>query len=118
MKGNDGSLQKRLYLTAAIILVAGLASAILIYLTAGEAPDSVLGYEPGETKKYLHDLELYGGKANLLASDLMNWFGGLWEGKSLAYTVAFLAVCLSFGIYYVGRHAPSDSHADDRREEG
>lgn len=113
MKLNDQSMQKRLYLTSAIILLVGLGSAILIYLTAGEAPDSMLGYEPGESKKYIHDLELYGGKANLLASELMGWFNGLWQGKSLAYTVAFLTVCLSFGIYYVARHASSDSHPDD-----
>ena len=58
MKWNITNLHKRLYLIAAIILVLGLGSAILIYVAAENASDNVLGYEPENTKMYLHDLEL------------------------------------------------------------
>ncbi len=59
-----------------IILLVGLGSAILIYRTAENVPVGVLGYEgedggaypvmPDDSKKYLRDMELYGGKANVL----------------------------------------------------
>jgi hypothetical protein len=28
------------------------------------------------------------------------WFVGLWQGKSLAFIVAFFAIILSFGAFY------------------
>ena len=117
MKWNTAHPQTRLYLIAAIILLGGLGSAILIYLAAANVPDSVPVYDPESSKMYIHDLELYGGKANLLASEFMHWFIGLWQGKSLAFTVAFIAICLSFGFFFVARHVPSDAKTDDRDEQ-
>jgi hypothetical protein len=108
--------QTRLYLSGAILLLVGLGSALLIYLTAGTAADSVPGYEPEQTKAYIHDLELYGGKANVLASELMHWFVGLWQGQSLAFTVACITIVISFGIFFVARHLPADSNSGDRDE--
>ena len=118
MTWNDRSPQQRLRIIAAVILLTGLGSAVLIWLTAGEPPESIPGYYPEDTKKYIHDLELYGGKTNLLASELMGWFGGLWQGRSLAYTVAFLAVAIAGGILFVARHAASQGHPHDRGDEG
>ncbi len=109
------TLQRRLRLIAAIILLAGVCSAVLIYLTAGNAPDMV-GYEPENSKKYIHDLELYGGKANVLASELMNWFAGLWYGKSLAFTVAVLSVLLSLGVFFVADHLLSGPESGSEEE--
>ena len=73
----NANLQTRLYLITAVILLAGLGSAILIYLRAGDDSQGVLGYEaagghvypvsPEDSKMYMHDLELYGGKVNVLA---------------------------------------------------
>jgi len=40
-----------------------------IYPNAGE-----------HSKKYVHDLELYGGKSAVLADDFMRWFAGLCYG--------------------------------------
>ena len=37
-------------------------------------------------------MELYGGKANLVASGLRQWFDSLWHGRRLAITVAFLTL--------------------------
>ena len=107
----------RLYLIAAVILVIGLGGAVPIYLAADNNPDRVLGYEiiggkaypimPEDSKVYMHDLELYGGKANVLAAEFLSWFGGLWRGKSLAFTVAFLTIIVSFGFFIVANHLPS-----------
>jgi hypothetical protein len=109
-------LHKRLYLIAAIILVLGLGSAIMIYLTAENASDSVLGYEPENSKMYLHDLELYGGKANVLANDFMRWFAGLWHGTSLAFTIACITLFISFWVCFVANRLPSHSKSDNRDE--
>ena len=112
MKWKITNQQTRPYLISAIILLVGLGSAILIYLTAENDSDSVLGYE--DSKMYIHDLELYGGKANVLANEFMRWFVGLWQGKSLAFTVACITIFISFGFFFVVNHLPSALKSDAR----
>ncbi len=101
-------LERRLTLIGFLILVAGLTAAAVIYLTATDVGGDVYAYDigggayataPGDSKVYRHDVELYGGKAALLADDFNRWFAGLWQGRRLAYTLAVLsiaaaAVCL------------------------
>ena len=112
MKSNITNQQTRLYLIAAVILLVGLSSAGLIYLTAGNGPDN--GPDFDNSKIYLHDLELYGGKANVLANEFRNWFAGLWQGKSLAYTVVSITLVMAFGFFFVARHSPPDSKTGHR----
>jgi len=76
------------------ILAIGFGSAVVIFIAATAPADNPLGYEPLQTKKYLHDLELYGGKANVLATEFREWFAGLWHGTNLAYTVAVATLLL------------------------
>ena len=90
--------QERVRVGTRAILIAGFAAAVVIYLTARPPADNPLGYDPMDTKKYLHDLEVYGGKANVVAAQFRDWFDGLWHGKQLAYTVAVLTV-ISAGVY-------------------
>jgi hypothetical protein len=126
MKWKTTNRQTRLYLITASILLVGLGSAILIYLTAENDSDSVVGYEtvggytypvvPEDSKRYIHDLELYGGKANVLANDFMRWFVGLWHGRSLAFTIACITMFISFGFFYIATHLPSDLKSDARDE--
>ncbi len=126
MKGKITNMQTRLKLISAIILLVGLGSAISIYLTAENDSDSVLGYEvvggdmypitPENSKMYVHDLELYGGKAAVLANEFRYWFVGLWHGKSLAFTVACIAIFTSFGFFFVANHLPSDLLSNARGE--
>jgi hypothetical protein len=116
MKWKITKLQACLYLVTAVVLLAGLGSAIFIYLTAEDESESVLRYEivggyvypirPEDSKKYIHDLELYGGKANVLANEFIGWFVGLWHGKSLAFTVAFITIFISFGFFFFVKHLP------------
>jgi hypothetical protein len=110
----NGNLRTRLYLIAAFIMIAGCAGAVLVYLTAGNDTDRGFGYEtadgyvyqvaPEDTKRYMHDMELYGGKANVLAGEIVNWFGGLWHGKQLALTIAFITVVVSSGFFLFAYH--------------
>jgi len=107
-----------LTLLSGIILVVGLISAALIYRAAVDAANNALGYVqedgsvypvmPEDSKKYLRDMELYGGKANVLADELRRWFSGLWQGKSLAYTVACVSVLLALGVFSAARLPPPD----------
>jgi hypothetical protein len=112
MKWKIINSQTRLYISSAIILFAGLASSIFIYLTAEEVPDRVFSNEVAESMKYLHNSELYGGKANVLAEVFMKWFNGLWHGESLAYMIACIAICLSFELFFVVYLSPSDLESD------
>ncbi len=114
------NLQIRLYLISAITLLVGLGSATLIYLTAETASENVLGYEPEYSKMYAHDLELYGGKANVLASEFSRWFAGLWHGQSLAFTVACIAIFISLGFFFVASHLPCElkPHVGDENSAG
>ncbi|HTS03880.1 MAG TPA: hypothetical protein VMN04_15260 [Thermoanaerobaculia bacterium] len=73
------------------ILFLGLTGAAAIYV-ANAGPSGPQADDLEESKMYLHDLEVYGGRANVLASDFRHWFTGLWQGRNLAFTVAVLTV--------------------------
>ena len=116
-----------LNLISVIILLVGLGSAILIYRTAEDTPYGVLGYEEGggtvypvmpeDSKQYLRSLELYGGKANVLMDQLRRGFIGLWHGKSLAFTLAWITIFISFGVFYTANYfLPSRLKSDDPSE--
>lgn len=87
----------------------GLISALVIYQRAGNAAYGALGYEdeggglypvmPEDSKQYQREMELYGGKANVLAESLRLWVGGLFQGKSLAFIIAGTTIIISFGFY-------------------
>lgn len=93
-----------LRLVAAAILIVGLASAIWIYRNAASSTGDILGYNPEESKQYLRAMELYGGKANVLAAELRQWFDGLWHGTRLAYTTACATVLLA-GAFWLAAAA-------------
>jgi hypothetical protein len=114
------NLQTRLYLIAVIILIVGLSSAILIYKTAKNNSDNSSGYEiesgnvypnmPEDSKMYRHDLELYGGRANVIADDFRRWFEGLWHGTSLAFIVGCITFIISFGFFFVAYRIRNQRH--------
>jgi len=112
MRGKNANPRRRLRLVAAFILVTGLAGAGLIYSMAENAADSALIQEMENSKKYRHELEAYGGKANVLAAEFFRWFAGIWQGKSLGITVGCLAVLLSLALFFIAYHMPDDPHAD------
>jgi hypothetical protein len=95
-------------------VLIGIGSAVFLYATASPPPQYPLGYDPFARKKYVRDLELYGGKINILAVEFRQWFASLWRGKPLAYTIALLTVLLSSLLWRMGSHAAShrDTPAD------
>jgi hypothetical protein len=90
----------KLRFLSSAVLVAGLLLAVVINIRAGQVADNPLG-DPDDSKQYLRQMELYGGKANVVASDVRQWFGSLWHGKSLAFTVGFLALVLAGGLRFL-----------------
>jgi len=122
MKWKSADLRICINIISAIILLVGLGTAIFIYQTADDDSSGALGYQiiggtiypimPENTKIYKHDLEVYGGKAAVLADEFRRWFIGLWHGKSLAFTIAVITIFLSFAGFFTARHLPSPSTSD------
>jgi hypothetical protein len=94
------TFQTRIKLLASFILLAGVASSIFIYQNAQNIPS---GYDLAVSRKYLSNLEVYGGMKNVLLADLTDWFCGLWQGKDLAFTIAYLAVIVSAGLFFFAK---------------
>ena len=91
---------KRCYIVTSAILLVGFGGAIAIYVTAGEAANDPFA-EFEKSKKFAYELERMGGKAALVANDLNKWFGGLWQGETLAYTVAAGTIFIAAGYYFI-----------------
>jgi len=98
---------RHLRFVAGAILVIGLASAIGLYLTAASSTADASRYDPEQSKQYLRAMELYGGKANVLAAEFRAWFNGLWHGTRLAYTVACASVLLA-GAFWLAAAASEE----------
>jgi len=85
------SAQERRSTIATALLVAGLLASCVLYIRATR-PGSEAEERADDSKQYLRQMEVYGGTANVLASELREWFAGLWRGRSLAFTLAFLSL--------------------------
>ena len=85
-----------------LLLVLGLGSALAVFLCAPpeEPGDPLLG-DPRALRKYHRELAMYGGKANVVSVEFMDWFGGLWHGRNLAGTVVVLTVVATWGFRFV-----------------
>jgi hypothetical protein len=94
-------LQKRLYLAGAIVLLANLIAAVIIYAMA-PAPDSAVSQYGIADPRYQIELQRIGGTAEVLMAQLHQWFDGLWQGTALAYTVAVLGALLAGACFFVG----------------
>jgi hypothetical protein len=89
---------------AAAILAAGLAVSLAVWLRARSVATDDFQLE--ESKRYLRDLAMYGGTANVVATDVRHWFTGLWRGVNLAKTLAVLTVAAAGAYLYIAPRAP------------
>ena len=115
---SNAQFKARLTLAAIVVFVSGMAGAALIYAFAEEAAPEAIGYivvdglkypiEPGQSKRYVRDLERFGGKASVLFDEFGRWFGGLWVGLNLALTIACLSIVTSAGLLLFARSLPDD----------
>ncbi len=119
MKWSDGNRRTLLMLAAGVVLVVGLSLAAWIYLEDQRESQRALVYEQGyggvfqlkpeHSKKFIHDLQLYGGKANVFFYELTGWFEGLWHGMPLALIIAGCSVGFALGLYRAARREPPGS---------
>lgn len=111
-----------LNLISAIILLVGLGSAGLIYVTAQDESDSDLEYKIiGDkmypvipSKMYVHNLEVYGGKGLVLADDVIRWFYGLWYGRSLAVTIAWISGITAGLTFFFNNYVSFEDKTEDK----
>ena len=106
VRGKNSPLHVRFYLAGAFTLIAGLIGAALIYMTAA---DDMIAEIAGD-KRYEFQLERIGGKAAVFAVEFDQWFGSLWHGKQLAYTVAFLSIGVAIVCFLLARLSLNSSH--------
>jgi len=76
-----------------MILLAGALAAVGIFVANGNPEPADFRLE--RSRQVVHDMEVYGGRANVLADDFREWFAGLWRGRALAGTVAVLTVFMA-----------------------
>lgn len=114
----DRRLQARLRLAGALILLVGLASAALVYRSAVTDYDSAVVKVLNNTKKNEYDMEVIGGKANILASELREWFAGLWHGRRLAHTLTLFSVGGSLACFFVAHRLNYLPVKEDPRKHG
>jgi hypothetical protein len=103
---SDAALYARLRLVGVVILTTGLLAAAMV---AGAAsPDDPGAVE--DSKRYEYEMELVGGKSNVFAAQLTQWFDGLWHGKGLAHMLAFVSVGGALACFFLAHrlkhHAP------------
>jgi hypothetical protein len=109
----DAALQARLNLIGKIVLVVGMAGSVLAFAAAAPEDEATLE----ESKRDLYEMEYIGGKGNLLAAEIRQWFAGLWHGKGLAHMLAFLAVAGSFACFFLAHRLGQRAAADGRRDD-
>jgi multisubunit Na+/H+ antiporter MnhB subunit len=116
MKWETANLRTRLYLIAAAVLLAGMLSALAIYLATDNNSENIMLYEYEHSKMYRHNIERFSGKWGVLTDDFMRWFGSLWQGRALASTIAFISIFIALCLFYVGYNTPEDEDSDDEGE--
>lgn len=107
----------RIRLLTALLLAAGLGTAGTVYLSAPPKAPNPMGYEPMDTKRYRRDLELYGGKVNVLATEFMGWWNDRWQGRNLASTLACLTVLGAGGFWFLATRRALELAHDNQRTE-
>lgn len=101
-----------------MILIFGLGSASSIYLTAEPTPVSPYEYDRFTSKKYVRELERFGGKFAVLTAEFSQWLAGLWHGKSLAFTVGILSMLLALLLWLMSTFLQIGNDIDRRDNPG
>jgi hypothetical protein len=114
MSGKDRVLQARLRQIGFVVLVAGLLAAVLVYSMAAPADEA----STADSKRNEYQMELIGGKSNLLATEIREWFASLWHGRRLAHTLAFLSVGGSLACFFLAHRLNYLPPPDNRSRGG
>ncbi len=96
----------------AAILAVGWIAALAVYLTAADVEEDPWIADMQSSREYERQVEVVGGKGALLATELDRWFAGVWQGRSLAYTVAVLTALVALAYYAWDRARDAPPGAD------
>jgi hypothetical protein len=106
------TLAARFNRAALIVLVAGVVAAGAIYATTDDArPDGVTEIidgqvhviDPQDDPRYQAQVERMGGSMGLRMVRFESWFDSLWRGRTLATTIAVLALVIAGALALVAR---------------
>ena len=97
MTRRDRSSRCRLVLGG--VLGVGWAAAVAIYALAEPVVEDPDIAEAQLTKSYQRQMEVFGGKAALVGTQLDDWLASLWHGQRLAYTVAVLTALVALACW-------------------
>ena len=97
----DVPLHRRVHLAGYWVLGLGLLSAVLIYLYAYAHPDTQNLPDFSADRRFNYNLERLGGKAAVYMAALNRWLGSLWQGTTLAFTVATLSVVIALLCFWL-----------------
>jgi hypothetical protein len=106
LAAKDVALQTRLRLIGVSVLAVGLLAAAFVDGLAGSNDNA----SSTNNKTYEYQMEVIGGKSNLLATEIREWVGSLWHGRRLAHTLAFLSVGGSLACFFLAHrlnHSPA-----------
>jgi hypothetical protein len=109
LSAGDAALYARLRKSGAVILAAGLLAAAVVGITAAPVDEVAVA----DSKRYEYEMEFIGGKSNLFAAEVNEWFAGLWHGMGLAHMLAFVSVAGSLMCFFLAHrlkhHGPRAS---------
>jgi hypothetical protein len=99
--------QIRLYVAGYAVLVLGSLGAAWAYRIAvvDELRDALVD-QSRATRDYQGKMEYIGGKANVLGSEMQEWFMSLWHGRNLAYTLAVLTIVTALLCFFLAFALP------------
>ncbi|MEO6749423.1 MAG: hypothetical protein ABI294_07525 [Casimicrobiaceae bacterium] len=113
--GNPWRMRVRFQHLAFTALVVGLVAAALIYAFVDDTgPDAAAEIASGRVYEY--NIERIGGKSAVYAARFNQWLGGLWHGRTLAYTVAAIAISVA-AMCLLAAHLATPSAAGTRVDE-
>ncbi len=106
----SGSLHAQMRLAARIVLVGGLLAAALIfaYAATDNSTDAATAWANARLSEF--NTERLGGMTTVYIARFNRWLGTLWHGRSLAYTVAALAVGLAAVLYWLSDWVADPAH--------
>lgn len=84
-----------------LLLACGWSAALIVYLTAKPVVFDPLIGNPLASKKYLHELRVIGGKANVAFAEFEAWLASLWQGETRAFTLAVIVVVVTLAFRFV-----------------
>lgn len=101
--GGAGRRNFETWVTSAFILALGWTIAVAVYVTATPVVNDDLVDDWEHSRRYMLDLERIGGRAAVFGTEVNQWVAGLWQGRSLAYTIAFVTAAVALAYFLAAR---------------